>query len=420
MIRDTVLPSEVEKDTIYIGLQHIHEGNLILNGHGQAGDVTSLKNRFQTGDILFGKLRPYFRKVIRAPFNGICSTDIWVVRPSTKNISLEFLYYLMASQEFIDFATLGSEGTRMPRAKWEHISRFGINLPALAEQQAITHVLCSLDNKIKLNRQMNETLEEIARALFKSWFVDFDPVRAKIDGHWQPGQSLPGLPTELYDLFPDRLVPSDSVDIPEGWSQRTLNDIAHNLKDKENPMQSPDILFIHFSIPAYDKNRKPRLEPGKDIRSIKTILPPGVVLLSRLNPENDRVWLVDLKQGDKAVCSTEFLVLKPKAMFSTAYIYCLARSTNFRQQLQSLVTGTSKSHQRAQMNYVMSIDTIIPTDSILQKFQEHTSVLFDRILANRRETSTLADLRDTLLPKLLSGEIRIDLDWKGDDPRPDQ
>lgn len=352
--------------------------------------------------------------------NLVCGYHLAILRPLPHKVDGMFLFYALSILETQQQFWARANGITRFGLRKNDIKNIEIMLPSISEQKAIANVLTTLDDKIELNRQMNKTLEEIARTLFESWFVDFDPVRAKMDGRWQPGQSLPGLPAELYDLFPDRLVPSELGEIPEGWSKKTLDNIAHNLTDKENPIQSPDILFKHFSIPAYDKDCKPRLEPGKDIKSIKTILPPSVVLLSRLNPENDRVWLVDLNEGDRAVCSTEFLVLKPKAMFSTAYIYCLARSAKFRQKLQSLVTGTSKSHQRAQMKYVMSIDTIIPTDSILQQFQKLTSVLFDRILANRRETSTLAELRDELLPKLLSGEIRMDPDWKSDDDRPDQ
>ena len=96
------------------------------------------------------------------------------------------------------------------------------SLPPLPEQRAIAHVLGTLDDKIELNRRMNETLEEMARALFKSWFVDFDPVRAKMEGRWRRGESLPGLPADLYDLFPDRLVPSELGEIPEGWEVKTL------------------------------------------------------------------------------------------------------------------------------------------------------------------------------------------------------
>ena len=184
IVRDTVSPADAG-DASYIGLEHIGEGSLARNRHGVASDVTSAKSRFRRGDILFGKLRPYFRKVIRASFDGVCSTDIWVVRPRA-HVDAGFLFYWMASQEFIDASMRGSEGTKMPRAQWEFVSRFAQPIPPLPEQRAIAHILGTLDDKIELNRRMNETLETIARALFKSWFVDFDPVRAKAQGRQPP------------------------------------------------------------------------------------------------------------------------------------------------------------------------------------------------------------------------------------------
>ena len=104
------------------------------------------------------------------------------------------------------------------------LAQLPVKVPSLPEQRAIAHVLGTLDDKIELNRRMNETLEEIARGLFKSWFVDFDPVRAKMDGRWRQGESLPGLPADLYDLFPDQLVQSELGDIPEGWDVKTLGE----------------------------------------------------------------------------------------------------------------------------------------------------------------------------------------------------
>ena len=220
LIRENVsLPNA--GDVPYIGLEHIGKETLSLVGHGESNSVTSAKARFRRGDILFGKLRPYFRKVVRAPFDGICSTDIWVVR-AAEGVDQEFLFYCMASWPFVDFATAGAEGTRMPRAKWEHVSRYEIFLPPLSEQRAIAHILGTLDDKIELNRRMNETLEEMARALFKSWFVDFEPVRAKMDGRWRRGQSLPGMPADLYDLFPDGMVDSELGEIPAGWGDSSV------------------------------------------------------------------------------------------------------------------------------------------------------------------------------------------------------
>ena len=104
-----------------------------------------------------------------------------------------------------------------------------VQLPPLPEQRAIARVLGALDDKIELNRRMNETLEEMARALFKSWFVDFEPVRAKMEGRWRRGESLPGLPADLYDLFPDRLVDSELGEIPEGWGVKGLGDSTNEI-----------------------------------------------------------------------------------------------------------------------------------------------------------------------------------------------
>ncbi len=221
LVRQGVQPENVG-DIPYIGLEHIEEGTLCLLGVGSAKKVTSSKFRFSKGDILFGKLRPYFRKVIRTPFDGVCSTDIWVVR-SKEGIDQGYLYYWMASHDFVNFATQGSEGTKMPRAKWEHVGRFQRPRLLEMEQSAIAHILGSLDDKIELNRQMNETLEAMARAIFKSWFVDFDPVRAKAEGRDT------GLPKEIADLFPDSFQDSDRGPIPKGWEVKSLDDIADYL-----------------------------------------------------------------------------------------------------------------------------------------------------------------------------------------------
>ena len=118
-------------------------------------------------------------------------------------------------------------GSAIPSTSRNDFYSLSVKIPPLAEQRAIAHILGTLDDKIELNRRMNETLEEMARALFKSWFVDFDPVRAKMDGRWRPGESLPGLPAEHYDLFPDRLVDSELGEIPEGWGVKELGDCFH-------------------------------------------------------------------------------------------------------------------------------------------------------------------------------------------------
>ena len=437
LVRQMVAPSAVG-DAPYIGLEHIGENTLHLTDNGVASDVASTKAQFQRGDILFGKLRPYFRKVVRAPFDGICSTDIWVVR-AQKSVEQGFLYYCMANQPFVEFATSGSEGTRMPRANWEYVSQYEIPLPPLPEQRAIAHILGTLDDKIELNRRMNETLEEMARALFKSWFVDFEPVRAKAalkhpqstprggsDGSveregidaataqggrdWTVERArayLDEMDPSIAALFPDHFVDSELGEVPAGWGVGCFGDIVDQVRDKENPLASPDTVFRHFSIPAFDKDQWPQTEHGENIKSQKSRVPPGVILLSKLNPEIERVWFVDVASDERAICSTEFLVLQARLPFQRSYVYCLARSPLFRQQIESFVTGTSKSHQRAQVGAVLALGATIPSAPVIHAFDQQASALLDRSVDCRRETTSLAALRDTLLPKLVSGEIRV-------------
>ena len=264
-----------------------------------------------------------------------------------------------------------------------------------------------MDDKIELNRRINETLEEMARALFKPWFVVFDPVRAKQEGRWWRGESLPGLPADFYDLFPNRLVDSELGEIPEGWEVGQFSDIATQLRANENPAESPDILFSHFSIPAYDEGQTPKRELGGSIKSTKSLVLQDTVLLSKLNPEIKRVWLIDVSPNERAICSTEFLVLKAKSPFQSSYVYCLTLSPFFRQQIEAIVTGTSKSHQRAPADAVLSLEAFIPPARVIDAFVTSVSGLFRRRMILRRESRALAAQRDTLLPGLVSGEVWV-------------
>jgi type I restriction enzyme S subunit len=404
LVRDTVHPSDAPQ-LPYIGLEHIGEGTLGLLGTGIAEDAISLKVRFRAGDVLFGKLRPYFRKVIRAPFDGICSTDIWVVRPKP-GIDAGFLFYLMASSLFLEPVVRASEGTKMPRAKWEYATSLELPLPPLPEQRAIAHILGTLDDKIKLNRKQNETLEAMARALFKAWFVDFEPVRAKIEGRWQRGQSRPGLPAHLYDLFPDRLVESELGEIPEGWRIFSFGDVAHQAKGTVNPSAASHETFTHYSLPAFDAGQIPNTESGDAIKSNKTPVPNSAVLISKLNPHIPRIWLIG-KAGKNAVCSTEFIAWVPKAPANSSFLYCLASSPEFNSAMQQLVTGTSNSHQRVKPEQLRDIRVFAASQKAIEAFSDVVSCLMDQVLENRQQSRTLAQLRDTLLPKLISGELRV-------------
>jgi type I restriction enzyme, S subunit len=276
-----------------------------------------------------------------------------------------------------------------------------MRLPNLSEQRAIVHILGTLDDKIELNRRMSDTLEALARTLFKSWFVDFDPVHAKAE------RRDPGLPKPVGDLFPSRFVDSELGQVPEGWGVGNLCEVVEQLRDQENPLSSVAALFHHFSIPAFDEGQTPKAEYGESIKSVKFRVPPGVILLSKLNPEIERVWMVDVRPGERAVCSTEFLALRARAQFTRSYVYCLTRSPVFRQQIEGLVTGTSKSHQRAQVDSILNLAAVLPPSSFVAAFDRAADCLLARTLECRRESRDLFSLREALLPKLISGELRV-------------
>ena len=161
-----------------------------------------------------------------------------VVPRNSDELHTGFLYYLMCSTQYRHEVLASATGTTVKHTSPDRIKQFKFSLPPLAQQRAIAHILGTLDDKIELNRRMNESLQEMARTLFKSWFVDFDPVRAKMEGRRRHGESVPGFPVDLYDVFPDRLVDSELGEIPVGWKVGTLRDVIEIHDSKRIPLNS--------------------------------------------------------------------------------------------------------------------------------------------------------------------------------------
>ena len=400
LIRENVSPSDLG-NTPYIGLEHIGENTLSLVGQGVASDVTSTKSRFREGDILFGKLRCYFRKVIRAPFDGVCSTDIWVTRAKDR-VDQSFLYYCMASQSFVDFADSGSEGTRMPRAQWEWVSRYKIPIPPLSEQRRIAHILGTLDDKIELNRQMNETLEATARAIFKSWFVDFDPVKAKIEG-----RKPPFMDTETASLFPSALQNSPLGKVPKGWAVVPLPEVIE-VNPRRVLKRGTIAPYLHMqNLPT--QGHRPYEWIDREFSSGTKFI-NGDTLLARITPclENGKTGFVDFLDTDEVGWgSTEYIVLRPKPPLPVEFGYYLARSDDLRMFAIHNMTG-STGRQRVPASCFDYYEFAVPTTPVAQRFGEIVKPFMKKIRENSEQSHTLAQTRNTLLPKLLSGEIRVD------------
>jgi type I restriction enzyme S subunit len=214
------------------------------------------------------------------------------------SVDARWFYFLLSTLDFNEI----SSGSALPYLTVKDLSKIRVDLPSLAHQKAVAAVLGALDDKIDLNRRMNETLETMARAIFTDWFVDFGPTRAKLEGR------VPYLAPDLWGLFPEKF---DGFSLPEGWRTGGLSEIASLVRDAVSPSSHPDEVYDHHSLPAYDTGKNPIREIGRGILSNKTIIPADAVLLSKLNPSILRVWLVDTDPTVTAIGSTEFIVLRP-------------------------------------------------------------------------------------------------------------
>jgi type I restriction enzyme S subunit len=312
-----------------------------------------------------------------------------------------FLQYLLRSAEYRHEVLSSASGTTVKHTSPERIKRFAFSRPPLDEQRAIAHILGTLDGKIELNRRMIETLEAMARALFKSWFVDFDPVRAKAEGR------DPGLPQPLADLFPSRLLDSELGEIPEGWEVATLPEVI-----EVNPSRS---LAKGQTAPYLDMANMPTRGHTPDAVVDRPFgsgmrFTNGDTLVARITPclENGKTAYVDfLKHGQVGWGSTEYIVLRPKKPLPAEFAYCLARSESFRDFAIQSMTGSS-GRQRVPAASLEHFLLPASSAAVARAFGRAVAPLFLRASEAATESRILAKLRDTLLPKLISGELRLE------------
>ena len=313
-----------------------------------------------------------------------------------------FLRYLLLSCMPVFHLHVQDKRTTMGHVTKQDLQRIKVRVPPLQEQRAIAHILGTLDDKIELNRRMSETLEAMARALFKAWFVDFEPVRAKLAGRWQRGQSLPGLPAHLYDLFPDRLVDSELGEIPEGWKVGTLGNVA------ENPRRSVQPNSIPPDTPYIALEHMPRRcialsdwGTAEGIESNKFEFRKGEILFGKLRPYFHKVGVAPVD----GVCSTDIVVVCPRTPHWFAFVLCVVSSDDFVEFTNAGSTGTKMP--RTSWADMARYEIALPPDALAQAFNAIVRRQVDRLIAAVHESRTLAALRDALLPKLISGEIRV-------------
>ena len=259
-------------------------------------------------------------------------------------------------------------------------------VPDTSEQRAISRILSALDDKIELNQRMNETLEEMARALFKSWFVDFDPVRAKMQGLWRRGESLPGLPADIYDFFSDRLVPSELGEIPEGWEVKALGELVELAYGKA--LRAAD--RKEGAIPVYGSNGQVGWHDERLVAG------PGIVVGRKGNP-----GVVTWVHGDFFPIDTTFYVAPRGANGESPFLFFALTG----QGLPSVSADSAVPGLNRNMAYMNR--QLVPGKYLVAKFDDYASAIFSRCHHRKEESRTLAAQRDALLPGLVSGDVGV-------------
>ena len=332
---------------------------------------------YNKGCTLISNIRPYFKKIWFANTRGGCSNDVLVYKPNN-GINDKWLYYLLSQDSFFDFVMSGTKGTKMPRGDKSQIMKFPVALPPLDEQRKIAGILSALDDKIELNNKINRNLEAQAQAIFKSWFIDFEPFKNS------------------------KFIDSELGRIPEGWKVKELGKVSKNIREK---------VASRTNIPVLSAVKEGHLILSEEYFS-KQVYSKS---LSKyiLVKENDyaynpaRVNIGSL--GRNTICSLGcvspvYVVFEIDDNY-LAFFDLYFKMKSFKNEVKLRASGSVR--QTLSYDDFSLIKVIYPPKSVSSKFNKLSAVLSEKIIRNKKESRSLAQLRDTLLPKLMSGEVNI-------------
>jgi type I restriction enzyme, S subunit len=329
---------------------------------------------------------------------------LFCLRANPDVVYSRYLYFYMTTHGFQTEVLGRATGTSVSGLRQTEVLKLGIRLPSLEEQRAIGDTLYNLNKKIELNRRINETLERMVLAMFKSWFVDFDPIRAKVEGRTV-------LPQPLAGLFPGAFRELDSGTIPKGWEVRSLGDCLALLKDgSHNPPKrvKEGVRFLagatdikHFNVDFAKCTYISQVDYIAMHR--KWSVQEGDVLLTIVGT----VGNVALVSPDDPPFSLQrsIAVLRPGPMLSSSFLYCLLQSAEFQAEVKSRLNPTAQPG--IYLGTLSAIPIFLPTQGVMRAFESIASTLFAKMQNNVRASRTLTALRDTLHTRVLSGEQRV-------------
>lgn len=361
----------------YISTENMlpEKGGITVASSFPSGKVTE----FQENDILISNIRPYFKKIWKADRRGCCSNDVLCIR-ANNNVDAEFLYYLLSQDLFFAYVMSGANGSKMPRGDKQQIMNWEIEIPSEKEdQRRIASILSSLDRKIELNNKINADLEEMAQAIFKNWFVDFEPFK---DG---------------------KFVDSELGMIPEGWKVISLSEIMKYNGGSQPPAsefidtyQEGYIRFIQ--IRDYDNDSHITYIP---ISKRNKLCDELDIMIARYGAALGRIcW------GLKGAYNVALAKVTPIKSYYREYLRCYLNTSYFYQSINN--KGARCAQSGFNQSDINSYMIAFPIDeTVVMNFNDLCSSIMDKRLSLKYESSRLSLLRDTLLPRLMSGELEV-------------
>ena len=365
-------------------VNYLDTGNVTMNRIDEIQYINTTKDKLpsrarrkvKTNSIIYSTVRPiqlHYGIIKEQPDNFLVSTGFTVIDVDYDKAVPDFIYYALTKQEVTEQLQAIAEQSvsAYPSLKPSDIENLELMLPDKKTQERIVSILRSIDEKIKENNAINNDLEQQAQALYKSWFVDFE---------------------------------LNSGVMPSDWKVSQLGSVAKISTEVFSPAKNPNVEVEHYSIPAYDEKHYPMFETSNGINKYR--LTSNSVMISKLNPDTKRIWR-PYCISDNPICSTEFIVYEPINPLNRDFIYSIIDSIGFSAFLCSHTTGSTNSRQRATPSITLTYDIVVPDEKTIQTFCSIVSPMYDIIENNIKEIQKLAETRDKLLPKLMSGELDV-------------
>jgi len=397
----------------YIAIPQIRDGHLDLSGarrvsHEHYVEWTR-KAKPQPHDVLLSRrCNPGETAVVPSNLECVLGQNLVILRADGTRIAPSFLRWLVRSPVWWEqVSAFINVGAVFDSLRCADIPSFRLPIPPESEQLRIAAILDALDDRIELNRRMNRTLESMARAIFKSWFVDFDPVRTKMEGGegGEVGEvGEVGLPPALADLFPCSFEGSELGEIPKGWEMGTLADVTTlNPESRTKATRSTLINYVDLSNTKWGRIESVTTHAGDDAPSrAQRVLRSGDTIVGTVRPGNGSYALVS---DDGLTGSTGFAVLRPMNTVYAQYVYLAATAVEKIEALSRLADGGAYPAVRPEA--VAATAIIRPSNEVLAAFSRVAGPLLGKLARNERQSRNLATLRDALLPKLVSGELLV-------------